>query len=258
MRGIPKDYLFSHAEWFPVAENQKAGMLAEIRSLPEHQVLNTSINDLCDYLLKKYSIDVPILDEAGIQIDRHDTQIDQADIFGDRFVVSGTTIDVIIPFTGEGDAFGIRPTTASLNPPRAVVSGQYLLIKITGADLNSDKVRAQIQSILNEIRIHLDRLRNNAAGLNNALGPLARTHVEQRRQKFLADHDLVAALGFPLKQRDDAPRTYRAPDVRRRIKVAPPPASTAPFKPEPALSMEDYEHILSVMVYTSHTEELSV
>jgi hypothetical protein len=246
MRGIPKDFLFSHADWFPVAENQKARLLVEIQQLPEHQVLNTSIDDLCDYLVKKYTLDVPVLDEAGIHIDRHDTLINKY-IFRDRFIVSGTTIDVIVPFTGEKDAFGIRPTMASLNPPRAVVSDQQLLIKITGAELSPDQVRAQIQSTLEEIKIHLDRLRSSAAGLSNELGPLARTHVEQRRRKFLADHDLVAALGFPLKQRDDAPRTYRAPDVRRRIKVAPPPASTAPFKPEPALSSEDYEHILSVM-----------
>jgi hypothetical protein len=108
-------------------------------------------------------------------------------------------------------------------------------------------VRAQIQSALTDIKIHLDRLRSSATGLHTELGPLARTHVEQRRNKFLADHNLVSALGFPLKQRDDAPHTYRAPEVRRRIQVAPPPASTAPFKPEPALSMQDYEHILSVM-----------
>jgi hypothetical protein len=247
MRGIPNDYLFSRADWFSVAENQKTGMVAEIQRLPENQVLNTSIDDLCDYLVKKYSIDVPLLNEAGTHVDRHDIQVNKADIFGDRFVVSGTTIDVIIPFTGERDAFGIRPTAFSLSPPRAVVSDQQLLIKITGADLTADRVRAQIQSTLDEIKVHLDRLRNNAAGLNTELGPLARTHVERRRQKFLADHDLVAALGFPLKQRDDAPWTYRAPDVQRRIKVTPPAASTAPFKPEPSLSMEDYEHILSVM-----------
>jgi hypothetical protein len=247
MRGISEDFLFSQADWFPAAENQKARLVAEIQHLPEHQVLNTSIDDLCDYLVKKYSVDVAVLDEAGIHIDRHDTQIDSRDIFGDPFVVSGTTIDVIIPFTGDGAAFRIRPTAASLSPPRAVVSEQQLLIKITGADLNADRVRAQIQSTLDEIKIHLDRLRSSAAGLNNELGPLARTRVEQRRQKFLADHNLVAALGFALKQRDDAPRTYRAPDVQRRIKVAPPPASAAPFKPEPSLSMEDYEHILSVM-----------
>jgi hypothetical protein len=246
-RGIPRDYLFSQTEWYPVAESQKAKMLDEIRNLPEHQVLNTSIDDLCDYLLKKYRIDVPVLDEPGIHVDSHDTQVDRADMFGDRYIASGTQIDVVVPFTGDGESFAIRPTTASLNPPRAVVSGEILQMSITGVDLNADQVRGQIQSALTEIQTHLDCLRSNAAALNNELKPLARTQVEQRRQKFLADRNLVAALGFPLKQRDDAPRTYRAPEVRRRINPTPPPASTAPFTPESTLSIEDYEHILSVM-----------
>ncbi len=68
------------------------------------------MDDLCDYLVKKYSIDVPVLDEVAIYIDRHDTHIDSVNIFGDPFVVSGTTIDVIIPFTGARDAFGRRLT----------------------------------------------------------------------------------------------------------------------------------------------------
>jgi hypothetical protein len=93
MRRTSNDILFSRADWFSVAEHQKKEMLTEIRHLSEHQVLNTSIDDLCDYLVKKYSIDVPVLDEAGIHIDRQDTQINTQDIFGDRFVVSGTTID---------------------------------------------------------------------------------------------------------------------------------------------------------------------
>ena len=257
MRTIPKGFLFSQAEWSLVAENQKAKMLGEIQNFPENQVLNTSIDDLCEYLVKKYSIDVPVLDQAGIYVDSQDTKLDRINIFGDRFVASGTRIDVIIPFTGDPEAFAIRPTTASLNPPRAVVNAQELMMSITGVDLNADQVRGQIQSALSEIKVHLDRLRSSAGALNNELGPLARTHVEQRRQKFLGDHNLVAALGFPLKQRTDAPRTYRAPEVRRRIKVTPPAASTAPFKPEPALAMEDYEHILSVMTQMALVMERS-
>ena len=130
-------------------------------------------------------------------------------------------------------------------------------MSVTGVDLNADQVRGQIQSALSEIKTHLECLTSNATALNNELGPLARTHVERRRQKFLSDHNLVAALGFPLKQRADAPPTYRAPEVRRRITVAPPPASTAPFKPEPTLAIDDYDHILSVMTQMALVMERS-
>jgi hypothetical protein len=36
-----------------------------------------------------------------------------------------------------------------------------------------------------------------------------------------------------------------------------PKASTAPYKPEPVLSMEDYDHILSVISNMAHVMERS-
>jgi hypothetical protein len=68
-----------------------------------------------------------------------------------------------------------------------------------------------------------------------------------RRDKLLKDQGLVASLGFPLVRRPDASQTFTAPHVRRRSPVRPPTASVKPFKPEPALEMADYEHILSVI-----------
>ena len=38
-----------------------------------------------------------------------------------------------------------------------------------------------------------------------------------------------------------------SPEVRRKIKPSLPPASTEPYEPEPALSDDDYEHILGVI-----------
>jgi hypothetical protein len=233
MRELYEGHLFSSAAWFAVAEKQKQKMLDEIRQLSENQVMNTSVDDLCYTLTNKYCIDVPVLDYTGVQIDPHDMQVQGTDVFGDRIIISGTRIDVIVPFTGEGHIFGIRPPAASIPPPAATVREQELLMSFTGTNLSADQVRSEIQGTLDEIKVHLDRLRNEAGGLNNELGQLARTHVEQRRQKFLNDHNLVAALGFPLKWPDNAAKTYRAPEVRRLIQV------TAP--------LGSYEHILSVM-----------
>lgn len=254
MSGLTEGYLFSTVDWFSVAESQKSTMMEEIRRFPEHRVMNTSVDDLCNYLIEKYSIDVPVLDEAGIHADRQDTEID---VSRDPnrwmrdpsrpFYVSGTKIEITIPFTGDGEAFKIRPTTASMNPPRALVRGQQLIMNFIGTDLDADQLRGRIQGAVSEIKVHLDRLRNDSAGLHNQLPHLARTNVEGRRQKFLADQNLVASLGFPMKTRADMPQTYRAPEVRRRIQLSPPPVSTAPFKPEPVLATQDYEHILSVM-----------
>lgn len=75
-----------------------------------------------------------------------------------------------------------------------------------------------------------------------------RQQIEARREKLLKDRGLVAALGFPLRLRGDAPTTYLAPIKRKKSPVPSAPArGAAPFAPEPALAMEHYEHILSVI-----------
>ena len=51
-----------------------------------------------------------------------------------------------------------------------------------------------------------------------------------------------------MRRRVDAPTTYKAPEVKRKIAPVTRPASvTAAFKPEPALDEAEYQHILSVM-----------
>lgn len=45
--------------------------------------------------------------------------------------------------------------------------------------------------------------------------------------------------------------------MRRKVKSSPPRASTAPYKPEPALEMAEYENILQILRNMAHVMELS-
>ncbi|MER9140302.1 hypothetical protein NKI20_29315 [Mesorhizobium sp. M0830] len=74
----------------------------------------------------------------------------------------------------------------------------------------------------------------------------ARAYFEKRREELLRSKGLVASLGFPMKKRPDAPRTFLAPEVRRKVVPVRPP-TTAPFKPEPALDEKEYANILNIM-----------
>ena len=113
--------------------------------------------------------------------------------------------------------------------------------------MEPQQVRAEIDRRLGETTKYLEWLRGNASEFNEKIRQLASERINWRRQKVLSDQSLVANLGFPLKERTDAPRTYTAPNVQRRITPTMPPASTAPYEPEPTLINDDYEHILSVM-----------
>ena len=248
------NYLFSKYDWFAAQDHQKKQLTDEVAKMDGNRLLNTSPDDLCDYFEDKYRVNVPSLIETEIVADQNETQIDVSRDFlraiRDRsrpFYISGTEVEITVPFEGDAEVLNIQPTSFTLSPPIADIRGDKLIIRVQGADLKAEEVRSQFDQTLSEIRKYLNTLRDNAKGLNDQLRAIAQSAIQRRREKLLSDQSLVASLGFPLKSRQNSQKTYVSPEVRRKIRPSLPPASTEPYEPEPALSDNDYEHILGVI-----------
>jgi hypothetical protein len=259
-----RNYLFNNVDWFSVDQHQRKELAKEIDGINGDRLLNTSVDDLCDYFEKKYRIDVPVLKPENIVADQRETKIDVSGdprrYFsnpGQPFYVNGTTVEISVPFEGDSEAFKIQPTSYSMSPPRAEIKNDNLIIKIEGTDLSADQVRNEINRTISEIEGYLVTLRSNAQGLNAQIRSLAHAEIEQRRSKLLKDRNLLGDLGFKIKTRDGEARTYNAPEVRRRLIPSLPAASSAPYKPEPTLANADYDHILSVIQNMVHVMERS-
>ena len=249
-----REYLFSNASWHDVERHQLQEMQKAIAALDGNRLLNTSVEDLVIYFENKFQIETPTLLTEEIAVDQRETQIDVSRdhnrMIYDRsrpFHIAGTEVEVEIPFTGDAEAFKIQPTTYTMSPPRAEVRGNLLVLKIVGTNLEAERVRGDIDRTVNEIQSHLTTLRGNAQGLRMQLPTQARFAIESRRQKLLGDRNLVGGLGFKMKPRPGTNQTFTAPEVRKKLAPSLPAASTMPYKPEPALSNADYEHILGVL-----------
>jgi hypothetical protein len=133
-----------------------------------------------------------------------------------------------VALAGDAEAFKIQPNPYTLSPPRASVRGNLLTFAITGTNLEAVQVRGEIERVVQEVQSYLRNLRANVAGLNGQLLGEARTTIESRRNKLLANRNTVASLGFKMKERQDAPKTYAPPEVRKKISPVMPPASSAP------------------------------
>ena len=198
-------------------------------------------------------MDVPVLQRDAIVADHREAQVDVSHrieyaIRGPGpHSVSGTTLEITIPFTGDREAFAIQPTTIGMTKPRANVRNSFVVLEFTGIDMTADEVKTRIDTAIRDIEGYLSDLRTNAEALNTSLGGIARAAIEARRQKLLANHNLVSSLGFAVKERADSVKTYTAPTVRRKLTSTPPPASSAPYRPEPSLTDQDYGHILGVI-----------
>lgn len=259
-----RQYLFSDVDWFSVERNQIQKMSEEIATVNGDRLLNTAVDDLARYFESKFKVEVPALVTEEIVVDQREAKIDVRHDprrwIDDRtrpVYVPGTEVEVEIPFTGEAEVFGVQPTSYTLSPPRAEVRSNALVLRIAGTDLTADGVQQSINQTINEVQSYLTTLRSNAAGLNQQLFQRAKTTIESRRQKLLADRNLVGALGFKMKQRDGNQRTFSAPEVKRKIAPTMPLASSAPYKPEPVLNDDDYEHILNVLDNMAHVMERS-
>jgi hypothetical protein len=52
-------------------------------------------------------------------------------------------IELCVPFTGDKDFFFIRPTTFDMNPPRAIVSNDYVTLRVSGQNLSAQAVKSR-------------------------------------------------------------------------------------------------------------------
>ena len=246
--------LFSHIDWFSFKEDQITQLREEVSNLDKNHLLNTPLDKLCAYFVEKYCIDIPTLNRKETKVDQHEAEIDVRGNF--RYIVDdqtepayvpGTEIEVSVPFVGDSEAFTIRPTTYSSSLPCGIVRNDVFIIKITGIDLEAEQVRQDIDNQLDRIDNYLTSLRSSMDMLNSELDSIARQCITKRRDKLIADQKLAESLGFKLKERPDSPKTYVAPEVRRKIRPKLPDPSTPQDKIEIILAEADYEHILGVI-----------
>ncbi|WP_376871352.1 hypothetical protein [Albirhodobacter sp. R86504] len=249
-----EELLFNKGDWFRVSAAQKQRMDQDIATKNGDQLLNTSTEDLAKYYSEEFAIDVPMLDMDNVTVGQREAKID---VSHDRFryfsdnsgphYITGTAVDVEVTFSGDEGVFNVQPTTHTMNPPRAYISNGVLHFSIQGTDLTAQKVQGEIGSRLDSIEQYLGWLRQTATPFNASLLDQARSQIEARKKKLLADRNLVAGLGFKMRERPEAAKTYAAPNVRRKISPRPPSASSAPYKPEPVLEDAEYNHILGVL-----------
>ena len=212
------EYLFSGGQLDGVVANHERLVKAEVETLDQEHLLNTSPDALIEYLVEKYRLDTPRLHEDRITASEEEAKVDVTGDFrymtfdGRRTVVPGVTVRFFIPFSGDSDLFKFRPSMFTPNPPRAEVRGSELVIARTGVDLAPDALRADLNRELQAIRQYLSSVESTAKPFNDSLPGIARQSVEVRRQRLLNAAGMVASLGFPLRARPDAARTFAPPE----------------------------------------------
>ena len=247
--------LFSQSDLRAFLEGKTTQMLREIEQYDQTKLLNTSPHDLTGYFAEKFRVEPLQLRTDEIHITTAETLVD---VHRDQdrrfrnpsgpFHVPGTRVAFHIPFAGDRALFDMVASTRTYSPPGGSVSGGEVVVayQVTEGG-GAEQVKSKFANELREIAQHVGWIATDVAGFDRTLKLEAGVAIDKRRKRLLESQSMVADLGYPMRERTDAPRTYAVPEVRRKLMPAPPSASSAPFVPEPALDLQHYEHILDVI-----------
>lgn len=229
----------------------------EIRGLENSTVLCSSPTELELYYLGRAIIeplalhtdDYHIEDQKSVQVD---ARRDPNRIFfpGDRpFDIPGTQLTIAIPFEGDPLLWKIRASTWTMSPyPEIHLQGNLVQITHQFADDAADpaRLKEEIDRQVASLKNAVGNLRRDVEQHNASAPATIRAELERKRHQAQAASGAVAAIGIPIKRKDQ-PATYVAPVTRRKPPVHRPVPSKGNFKPEPELKEEEYQHILSVI-----------
>ncbi|WP_200808427.1 hypothetical protein [Tistlia consotensis] len=239
------EQLFRKTSIFEVMEVHRREADKRVQGIEGDRLLNTPTDDLVAYMGKILGFEIPILKRGAAIADQHE-QTRTIQDYGRIIEIPETVVTLTVPFTGDRDFFRVQPQT-SRPLPKAVVNPNELVLLVKVGDQSADQIKAEFERQLDNIESNLESLRTTAKQFNDDLARLARNLIDSRKQKLLKDRQLVSGLGYRMKDRGDTSHTYAAPQVRRKIEPRLPPASAAPYKPEPVLDEAIYKEILGTI-----------
>ena len=254
--------LFQSGDLREFLEGRRRELGSAVESFDRNRLLSASVDDLTRYFVSQFQLEVPGLRRADAELEDHEVQIDPARFgpnpniwFSEGARISGIQYTLHIPFEADAKLFEYQPSqyTMSGAPIATVRDGTVILTSDRLASDSPELVKNGFNTVLGEIEQWLGWVGNDVRAWLSGLEGAARTRIQGRREKLLSAQAAAASMGFKLRERPGAPRTFAAPEVRRKVAAAAParatqpPGSSAPYKAEPALSDADNEHIVSVI-----------
>ncbi|WLB91351.1 hypothetical protein [Bradyrhizobium japonicum] len=255
MRYGQPELLFNKIGMHDLMYRQEQSATGAPAGINDNVLLNTPTEDLVEELAEKYRLNVPVLDRSNAEADHSEGPVEVYDYFSrdyggsdGRRTVQGSIVELTVPYTGDRGLFDVQPTTFDSGPPRAQIDGNNVIVRHSDRELKPEEANKALNGVLDDIERYLTWQRATAEPFNERIKVRLREAIEARKVKVLKDRNSVANLGFKLKGRADAPKTYVAPVVRKKIvPTIPKPAAQATFKPEPMLDDQTYSEILKII-----------
>lgn len=255
--------LFMKADLFDFLRKRQQEALHNVNSISEDQVLSIPEEDLVLSVLDKYRLE-PLklkVEEGTVESDSMNMPHgDPQSLARQMGLRSGPTMGEVvrfyIPFNGEAKLFDLKPSTWQSSAPAAEVKGTELVLSLSGQKVDINKAKQQRDELIKDVTKYIEWSTADVSKYNAELESVIRGSLKHRKAKTLERCQQVESLGLKPRRKDNAPTTYKLPEVRRTITPIA-TKKTSKFEPEPELDKEEYEHILDVCFNMARVMEQS-
>ena len=234
-----------------------------VDGIPKDQFLIADDQDLVDHIVASLAVEPIVLGEDAKTLNQAETRVD---VSGDParyyrlghsepFYISGTRVDVDIPFTGEEWLLHCRTNPYSSVFPSAEVNRGHLRISVSlPHDAEPERFKENYERELQLIKKYVEWSHHQVMGYNQSLPQLVQQAIMLRREHLRKHAGIASLFDIPLVAKTDAPSITPVKIKDRRPPPLPVPPKTG-LAPEPGITDETYEHILRFIRHQGRTFE---
>jgi hypothetical protein len=157
------------------------------------------------------------------------------------FTVPASRVVISYPIEGTAELLHYQANRGYMQLFDADINGASLDVEVVARELTADAVSARTREIQEHVGNMAEWANSDLRTERERLESGLRGTIAARKARLLADRQLEAALGIPMKRRGTVPPAV--PAVRRAISIET-RSRQKPFVPEPVLEEAHYKEVL--------------
>jgi hypothetical protein len=256
-----QEYLFEKYELGESLRNIETGIPQEVDTIPEGQFLEASDEQIVEHLESRLRIEPITLYEDKATMEDYETKVDVA---GDRqryirehgpFYIPGREVKIYIPYTGDKKLWHTRPSSHFMVLPTGYAEENQLIITIVKPhDANKGSFKEEFDRNMDLIKKYLENQKQEIDPFNYQLKQKIENAVKARRERIERHSGLTKVIGIPLRRKNGVPDIEKIKLERNIIKPLPKPSRKG-SQPEPGITEQQYEDILSLIRHQGRSFE---
>lgn len=256
MRGYRREgfHAFSEYDGFSMFESQKSALDQAIKRQADDYILNVNREEYLQHLIGEFSIEPLEIHRDGLSVSTHEEMIPAEMHPRDYFMDRGGSYprDVLVfhlPFTGDQQLLKVRASTFSMSAPFINVEQGCITFRMINFNLDAERIKQESENTIRSIENQNGYLTRDIESFNSSLRQHAERIFDARKEQLLKKNNLIASLGFPIKESGNKSGTFSVPAKRTKaIASKPQPKVTDKgYQPEPTLDATIYEQILKII-----------